>query len=104
MSEFRLTLISHAPTEALRRAAFPADEPVLESEISRMAGLRWEAPRAELIWSAPEMRTQQTARLLGLDANVSVALRDCDCGGWRGHAMDEIQVKDPEGLLAWLTD
>jgi broad specificity phosphatase PhoE len=100
----RLTLIAHAATEAHRKAAFPLDESITEREIAKIAALNWNAPRAERIWSAPEQRTQETSRLLGLAATVTDELRDCDYGSWRGRSMDEVQSADPEGMLAWLTD
>jgi broad specificity phosphatase PhoE len=104
MSASRLTLISHAAIEAQRHAAFPLDEPVLEREIAKVAGLNWAVPRARHVWSAPEQRAQQTAHILGLQAIVAEELRDCDYGRWRGQKMDEVQSEDPEGILAWLTD
>ena len=100
----RLTLISHAATRAQRQAAFPLDEPITEREIARIAALNWSAPQAERIWSAPEQRTQETSRLLGLAATVADELQDCDYASWRGRSMDEVQSADPEGILAWLTD
>jgi broad specificity phosphatase PhoE len=104
MNASRLTFISHAATEAQRRAAFPLDEPVLEREIAKMAELNWRAPAAAQVWSAPEQRTQQTARALGLLAKVADGLGDCDYGRWRGRKMDEVQTEDPEGIVAWLSD
>jgi broad specificity phosphatase PhoE len=100
----RLTLIAHAATKAQRQAAFPLDEPITEREITRIAALNWNAPQAQRIWSAPEQRTQETSRFLGLAAVVADGLRDCDYGKWRGRSMEEVQSADPEGILAWLTD
>jgi len=104
MNTSRLTLISHAATEAQRRAAFPFDEPLLESEIAKAEGLKWRAPGASHVWSAPERRVEQTSRLLGLSVSSAERLRDCDYGRWRGRRMEEVQIEDPEGILAWLTD
>jgi broad specificity phosphatase PhoE len=100
----RLTLITHAATEAQRRAAFPMDEPVVEREATKIAALNWTAPRSQLIVSAPELRAQQTSRALGLQTTIAEKLRDCDYGTWRGRTMDEVQLEDPEGIVAWLTD
>ncbi len=100
----RVTLISHAATDAVRRAAFPLDEPLEEREFTRIADLGWHAPRAQRILSGPEQRTQQTAEALGLMSTVVNDLRDCDYAQWRGRDLNEIQSSDPEGLLAWLTD
>lgn len=100
----RLTLISHAATQAQRRAAFPLDEPLGEGEIAKIAALGWKAPRAQRILAGPERRAQETARALGLSAAITAELRDCDYGRWRGRELSELQSLDPEGLLAWLTD
>lgn len=100
----RLTLISHATTLALRRAAFPLDEPVIDSELEKIAVNTWTAPRAQHVWSGPELRTLQTAKALGLTSSAAVELADINYGTWRGREIDEIQASDPEGLAAWLTD
>jgi broad specificity phosphatase PhoE len=99
----RLSLISHAATRAQRLSAFPSDEPVDESAISKVVG-SGKLPPADHVWSAPERRTQQTAHALGLSAEVEAELRDCDYGTWSGRQLNEIQLEDPEGLLTWLTD
>ncbi|MFT4112595.1 histidine phosphatase family protein [Silvibacterium sp.] len=99
----RFTLIAHAATEAQRTAAFPTDEAITECERERLASHGWRAPRASHICSAPELRAQETARRLGLEAETEGALRDCDYGRWRGRTMDEIQAEDPAALMTWLT-
>lgn len=104
MSASRLTFISHAATEAQRHAAFPADDPVLEREIAKIAQLRWSAPETDQIFSAPEQRTRQTSHALRLTATPADELRDCHYGRWRGRKMDAIQTEDPRGIFAWLTD
>jgi broad specificity phosphatase PhoE len=100
----RLSFIVHAATEAQRNAAFPLDELITEREQARIAKVGRNIPKAEQIWSAPEQRTQQTSRTLGLQALVSDGLRDCDYGRWRGRKMEEIQLENPDGILAWLSD
>ena len=100
----RLTLISHAATDAQRRAAFPLNEPLVDSEIAKISALGWNAPRAQRVVSGPERRVQETAEALGLTAEVAVELRDCDYGTWRGHTLSEVELRQPEGVLAWLTD
>jgi broad specificity phosphatase PhoE len=100
----RLTLISHAPTQTQRRAAFPADESLDEQEFAKIAALGWQAPRARRIWSAPERQTQQTSQALGLSAAIAPELRDCHYGAWRGRELNELQSLEPESVLAWLTD
>jgi broad specificity phosphatase PhoE len=100
----RLTLISHAATDALRRASFPLDEPLGKREMAKVAALGWNAPRAQRVVSGPERRVQETAKALGLTAEVAVELRDCDYGTWRGQTLSEVELRQPEGVLAWLTD
>jgi broad specificity phosphatase PhoE len=100
----RITLISHAPTEAQRRAAFPLDEPLDEREIAKVSALGWSAPRAQRIVSGPEMRVRQTAQALGLSAEVATALRDCDYGGWSGLDLSNVQSSKPEDVADWLTN
>lgn len=100
----RVTFISHAATVAVRRAAFPLDEPLVEGEIEKIAGIGWSMPRVQYILSGPEQRTKQTAEGLGLKATVAMELVDVNYGVWRGKGIEEIQESDPQGLTAWLTD
>jgi broad specificity phosphatase PhoE len=95
----RLTLVSHAMTDAMSAGRFPADEPL--SDLGRRQGdsaIRGTFDRAHC---APELRTRQTASLLGLDAAAEPLLADLDCGNWRGRALNAM---DPAELAVWLTD
>ncbi len=100
----RITLLSHAPTVAMRHASFPLDEPLLEGEIEKIASIGWRAPRAQQVWCGPEQRTRQTAAALGLESSVSIDLGDVNYGAWEGKEIDNIQANDPEGLADWLTN
>ena len=80
----RFSFISHAATEAQRKAAFPLDEPILDVKETEVGSFNSTVFRAAKIWSAPELRAQQTSRLLGLPASIAEELRDCDYGQWRG--------------------
>ncbi|MFJ4652069.1 histidine phosphatase family protein [Nocardia sp. NPDC088792] len=97
----RLTLVTHAFTDAVQAARFPADEPLnplgLRS-VETSGGLSGEAAG---VCYAPEARTAQTADALGLSGTAEEALRDLDCGSWAGRSMDAIA---PDQLMAWLTD
>ncbi|MTJ67034.1 histidine phosphatase family protein [Nocardia seriolae] len=98
----RLTLITHAITDAVLAARVPADEPLNplgERSVARAGGLPRPAPTVVL--HAPELRTEQTAKALGLDATAEPALRDLDCGAWSGKSMDDIT---PGELMDWLTN
>lgn len=100
----RVTWISHAETPALRRAAFPLDETLEAATLDKLTLLRWNAPKAQQILSAPEQRAQMTARRLNLAASVAEDLRDCDFGCWRGREFLEVHRDDPDGIASWLTD
>jgi broad specificity phosphatase PhoE len=100
----RITLISHAPTEAQRRAAFPLDEPLDASEHTKIAAINWHPPRAQQIQTAPEHRTRQTAESLGLIATLEPQLSDCNYGTWRGRDLTDLQTESPDSLATWLTD
>ena len=100
----RLTLISHAVTEAQRRAAFPLNEPLGDREMEKISALRWNAPRLQRILSAPELRAQQTSQALGLSAEVTADLRDCDYGAWSGFDLTEVGSSKPEEVAIWLRD
>jgi broad specificity phosphatase PhoE len=100
----RLTLICHASTDAVRRAAFPADEPIDAQGRGRAAALAGHLPRADRCWTSPELRTQQTAEALQLKPEIQPLLRDCDYGSWRGRSFAEVQTQEPEAVAAWLRD
>lgn len=100
----RLTLICHASTEAVRKAAFPADEPVDGRDQADAIELGKRLPRADRCWTSPELRTRQTAELLKLEAISLAELRDCDYGAWKGHTFAAILARDPKGVDAWLRD
>jgi len=100
----RLTLISHAPTLATKRASFSLDEPLIEGESEKISAVGWTAPRAQHVWCGPEKRTRQTAEALGLKPSVVIELADIDYGSWRGKQIEDVQTIDPEGLADWLTD
>lgn len=98
----RLTLISHAATDAMSAGRYPADEPL------NQIGFRQAEARADLDlrfaphqFCGPEQRCRQTAQALGLIAQAESRLADIDCGHWRGQALDSIPSA---GLIDWLTD
>ncbi|MGM4983180.1 MULTISPECIES: histidine phosphatase family protein [Rhizobium] len=100
----RLSWICHGPTEANRKGCFPDDEP-LEAKAAQRAKL----PVARLatidrVWTAPALRARQTAAILGPDAILETALRECDYGEWCGKSLAELHESDPESLALWMTD
>jgi broad specificity phosphatase PhoE len=100
----RLILVCHASTAAVRGASFPADEPLDDHGKADAAASAGRLPDAERRLTAPEARTRQTAELLGLDAAVVPALRDCDYGAWRGRSFDDVHAREPDDVSAWLSD
>lgn len=93
----RVVFICHAATSATRRAAFPFDEPVESTPPAA------DLP-ADTYLTAPETRCQQTAKALGLPAEIDTGLRDCDYGMWRGRTLDDLTPTDPTAVTRWLTD
>ena len=97
-----LTLISHAPTAATRLSAFPADEPLEEPTPAHRTN--WQPPRTQHILTAPELRTQQTAKALNLTATPTNELRDLNYGAWQGRTLNDLYAEDPAPIALWLTD
>ncbi|MET8157679.1 histidine phosphatase family protein [Sphaerisporangium sp. NPDC005289] len=62
------------------------------------------ARRRDVVLCGPAVRCRQTAAGLGLTAVVDHGLRDRDAGRWAGRTLAEIQAREPEELVAWLTD
>jgi broad specificity phosphatase PhoE len=97
----RLTLASHAMTDAMAAARFPADEPLNargRRQVDRAIGF---GATEFITVSGPEQRCLQTAELLGLSATVEPRLADLDCGRWRGEVLSDVR---PADLASWLTD
>ena len=100
----RLTLICHASTNAVRTAAFPADEPLDQQGRTRAAALASHLPSTDQCWTSPELRATQTAKALQLNAISEPQLRECDYGNWRGRSFDEILAQDSDAASSWLRD
>jgi broad specificity phosphatase PhoE len=98
----RLTLVSHAMTDAMAAGRFPADEPLNDTGrrlVETVAALEVAGDTRQL--TGPERRARQTAQLLGLQAATEPRLADLDCGRWRGQVLANIW---PADLEAWLTE
>jgi broad specificity phosphatase PhoE len=100
----RLTLICHASTNALRKAAFPRDEPLDEAGLSKAYAAAGNFRRADRAWMSPERRTTQTTEALQLAAVVEPTLRDCDYGRWSGLRLADLQAREPEAVAAWMAE
>jgi broad specificity phosphatase PhoE len=100
----RLSLVCHAAPPVPRAVGFYEDEAVDPAQLASASAMALGLGRVERIWCGPERRTWQTAEALSPGAIVKPALRDCDFGRWRGHALAEIEARDPDGVAAWLAD
>ena len=101
MSEVvRLTMVSHAMTDAMAAGRFPTDEP-LNAVGHRQVDACVELGRTDAAFCGPEKRARQTAELLGVHAVVDPKLADLDCGRWRGDVLGGVL---PADLAIWLTD
>jgi broad specificity phosphatase PhoE len=98
----RLTLVSHAMTDAMAAGRFPADEPLNDTGCRRAEAVAGLAVAAETRqFAGPERRARQTAQLLGLRAATDPRLADLDCGRWRGQPLDGVSSTD---LQLWLSE
>jgi broad specificity phosphatase PhoE len=96
----RLTLVSHAMTDAMAAGRFPRDEP-LNALGQRQVDATTDLGVVDAAVCAPEKRTRQTAELLGLRAETEPLLADLNCGAWRGSVLNGV---GPAELTLWLTD
>ncbi|ORB74751.1 histidine phosphatase family protein [Mycobacterium scrofulaceum] len=97
----RLTLVSHAMTDAMAAARFPGDEPLNALGRRQAEAGAVELPRSARHLTGPEQRARQTAGLMGLEAAADPLLADLDCGRWRGKRLQDVP---PGDLTVWLTD
>jgi broad specificity phosphatase PhoE len=96
----RLTLLCHGMTDAMAAGRFPADEPLNAIGRHQIEAVDDVVGAAQRQLSGPEKRTLQTAKLLGLQAEIEPLLADLDCGRWRGTALADLP---PDKLSAWLS-
>ncbi|MEZ0357130.1 histidine phosphatase family protein [Mycobacterium sp. ENV421] len=100
MSEVvRLTLVSHAMTDAMAAGRFPLDEELNPLGRRQLTGIDLVA--ADEVFSGPELRARQSAHALGLTPAIDPRLADLGCGSWGGLSLDQVQ---PGELTQWLTD
>jgi broad specificity phosphatase PhoE len=100
----RLTLVSHAPTTAVRAAAFPLDESIDEKGKHAASSLAGELPSFSAVWTSPARRAIETAVALNLSAETDPQLRDMDLGRWAGRTFSDIEASEPREMLRWLSD
>lgn len=94
----RLSLITHAMTDALHRARFPGDEPVNAMGLRDLGRI---TPQPGSVLTGPELRTRETASKIFSDATPHPGLADISYGEWVGRALTDLT--DAEAA-SWLTD
>lgn len=99
----RLLLIRHASTDAVRRAAFPLDEPLDELGRAALASLDRRLGAGEALTS-PALRARETVAALGLEARPEEMLCECDFGAWAGRTLAEIADESPGEAREWMLD
>ncbi|WP_028066882.1 histidine phosphatase family protein [Solirubrobacter soli] len=99
----RLLLVRHASTDAVRAAAFGADEPLDAGGRAAAAALAARLPRTDDVLVSPALRARETASLAGLAAS-GAAPAECDFGTWAGRTLRDVAEADPAGVQAWMTD
>lgn len=100
----RLTLVSHAPTAAVRAAAFPLDESIDEKGRRDASVLAGDLPSFVVAWTSPAKRAVETSAALNLSAKIDPLLRDMDLGRWAGRTFSDIEANEPQEMLRWLSD
>jgi broad specificity phosphatase PhoE len=100
----RLDLLAHGASAATRAARFPDDEGLEPSAVSALQALRGRLRPYAQVLSSPARAARETAAALGFDAEVEMALGDCDYGRWRGLASKDVAEREPDGFAAWLGD
>ena len=84
-----------------------ADRPMFQAPSDRVIGDKPVQRLGRRVVSAergPEVRCEQTAARLGLDAVMDGAWADLDTGRWAGRCLDEIALTDAEALRHWMSD
>ena len=100
----RLDLLAHGASAATRATRFPDDEPLEASAVSALEALRGRLRPYAQVLTSPARAARETAAALGFDAEVEMALRDCDYGRWRGLASKDVAKREPDEFAAWLGD
>jgi broad specificity phosphatase PhoE len=100
----RLDLLAHGASAATRGARFPDDDSLEASAVGALEALRGRLRPYAQVLTSPARAARETAAALGFDAEVEMALSDCDYGRWRGLASKEIAEREPDAFAAWLGD
>jgi alpha-ribazole phosphatase len=104
----RLFLLRHGKTDLSGRFAGSTDVSLNSMGSAQIQSLRTVLAKEKFdrIFCSPMARCRETAKLLDLDDEISIAedLREIDFGLWEGKSFAEIEKSDPERLLQWIAD
>jgi broad specificity phosphatase PhoE len=100
----RLDLLAHGVSAATPGARFPDDEGLESSAVGALEALRGRPRPYAQVLTSPARAARETAAALGFDAEVEMALSDCDYGRWRGLASKDVAEREPDEFAAWLGD
>jgi broad specificity phosphatase PhoE len=100
----RLDLLAHGASVATRAARFPNDEALESAAVAALQTLSGQRRFYARVLTSPARAARETAQALGFDAEVEMALRDCDYGRWRGLASKDVAEREPDAFAAWLGD
>ncbi len=98
----RITLICHATTKALRAVTFGGDDALDATGKAKAERLAGSLGRVDQCWTSPALRARETAAALGLTPVVDERLRDCDYGRWTGLRFQQVLLREPRKLVAWI--
>jgi broad specificity phosphatase PhoE len=98
----RITLICHATTRALRAVTFGGDDALDATGKAKAERLVGSLGRVDHCWTSPALRARETAAALGLTPVVDERLRDCDYGRWTGLRFQQVLLREPRKLVAWI--
>ena len=100
----RLTLMSHATTDAVRASRFPSDGDT--ADLTHLASGLTVSVHAGRWLAGPEQRATSTAVALAGSRPVVIdpELRDWNVDRWRGRTLAELSESEPEALGLWVSD
>jgi broad specificity phosphatase PhoE len=100
----RITLVAQGTSRGLRQATFGARDGLDEGGRRGAEALRGRLGRVDRAFASPAPAAQETAALMGLEAEVEERLRDCDYGRWEGRSFAQVVVREPRRLMGWMKD
>lgn len=100
----RITLISPAMNRSLRETRFDDGSPLDPSGATRAESVAGSLRSVDRVLVSPTVRCRETASALGLSGVAEAELAGLDMGRWRGLTLDEVMAREPDAVMAWLTD